>query len=172
MKHFPIFISLENKEIVIIGAGNIAARRMAAVLPFGAGITVIAPELGEQMEELCDAYRQKGHITVWKRAYKKGDVKAADAFLLLACSNDGTTNEEAVKEAREIGILANRCDKKEDCDFYFPGIACEGEIVAGVTAGGSNHRLAKQVTERIREVLQEEFQEENAGARKECGHGE
>lgn len=158
MKYFPVFLPVEGKKIVIVGAGTIAARRAAALFPFGAEITVIAPEIGDKMEELYKIYRPEERMVVLKRKYKKGDAKGT--FLLLACSNDEKTNEEAVREAREQGILANRCDRKEDCDFYFPGIACEGDIVAGVTACGTSHRLAKQATERIREVLHEEFGQE------------
>lgn len=46
------------------------------------------------------------------------------------------------------------CDCKEECNFYFPGIASKGELVVGIIAGGTNHHLAKSVTRKIQQELE------------------
>ena len=49
----------------------------------------------------------------------------------------------------------NVCNDKEKCDFYFPGLAMTDQVVVGVTANGTNHKMAKKVVEKIREMLGE-----------------
>ena len=53
----------------------------------------------------------------------------------------------------ERGILFNRCDEKDACDFHFPGLIIQGDLVVGVNSGGRNHRQAAKVSSEIREVL-------------------
>ena len=75
---------------------------------------------------------------------------------MLAATDSRTVNEEIWRECRELKIPVNVSSDRRLCDFYFPGLAVKEDVVAGVTAGGRDHKLARKVTERIREVLQED----------------
>ena len=65
-------------------------------------------------------------------------------------------NHQAVIWCRERGILVNAADRKEECDFYFPGIVQNGNVVVGVTASGSDHKEARKTVEKIRSIFPEE----------------
>lgn len=147
--YFPLFFSMEDKKVVVVGAGSIAQRRIQSLLPFGAKILVVAPETSMECRHL---FATAG-VTFLEKEYQKEVLEGA--FFVLACTSDATVNEKVVQDARKLGILANRCDKKEDCDFYFPGIARRGELVAGITAGGRNHRLAKEATKQVQELWEQ-----------------
>ena len=76
--------------------------------------------------------------------------------LVLAATGDTGADGEIRRLCSERGILANIASDKDQCDFYFPGVARKGPLVAGVTAGGTDHKKARELTEKIRELLKNE----------------
>lgn len=148
--YFPIFIDMEGKRVQVFGGGNIAARRVSILLEFGAEVRVVAPEILEQLSELAE---QEKRLVLERRSYQPGELEEAE--IVIAATSDETVNDMIFRECRHKSILVNVTSDKEKCDFYFPGIAREGEITVGVTASGKNHRKAAEVTERIRRLLKE-----------------
>jgi len=140
---FPLFIDLRGKRAVVVGGGTIALRRAAALLEFGAEVTVVAPE---RKTDLPGAN--------WlPRAYRKGDLSGA--FLAVAATDDGAVNAAVGEEARADGIWFNRADRQEDCDFFFPAV-CRGEgVVAGVMGDGSDHARTARAAKKVRSALEE-----------------
>ena len=138
--YFPMFFNLEHQNVLIVGAGKTASRRAEVLAEFGAEVTVVAPEGSELMERLS------GEQTVrWEhRRFEAADLEGR--FLVIAAVDDSKLNAEIASACREKGILVNHAGDKSQCDFYFPGIAREGGIVAGVTASGRDHKLAGEIT--------------------------
>jgi len=146
---FPVFIDLSDKNIVVIGAGNIAGRRIDALSSFTDNITVIAPRVSERAEDIIN----RCGFTVKRKAYEKEDIINAD--MVLAATDDPLVNKEIHADCREKGIPVNVCSDKEMCDFYFPGIIRNKDIVIGVSTGGKDHAKARRVTEKIRGLLED-----------------
>lgn len=146
--YFPIFINLEGKKVQVFGGGNIATRRVSALLEFGALVHVVAPEISGKLEELA---KQGENLTLDCRPYFPGDLGTAE--LVIAATNDAAVNDMVYRECRKEGIPVNVASDKEKCDFFFPGIVKEGDITVGVTAGGKDHKKAAQATAKIRELL-------------------
>lgn len=147
---FPLFIDLSQKKVLVIGGGAIALRRIKTLVTFGPNITVMAPEVNEELRELLIS----SPMNYYKKVYESGDCNGYD--MVLACTNKREVNHFIYKEAREIVSFYNSCDCKEECNFYFPGVATRGQVVVGVTASGENHSLAKETTQRIRQILKEQ----------------
>ena len=149
-RYFPLFVDLKGKRITVVGGGAIAARRIRTLLEFGARITVIAPEVAEELGQLAEEGR-----LVWRQAAFHPDAPGVFAgdFLVLAATDRREVNLAVWRKCRELRIPVNLADDREKCDFYFPGIAAGGGIVAGITAEGRDHRLAREATEQVRELL-------------------
>lgn len=147
MPYFPIFTDISDKSILVIGGGKIAARRITALAPFCKNIMVISPSLTKELEALLNA----GSIDCQKRVYEPGDCEGYD--MILAACPSREVNHAVYLEASEFSSFINICDCKEECNFYFPGIAIHGDFVAGVTASGTNHSLTKELTNKIQGVL-------------------
>lgn len=150
---FPVFLELTDKKILVIGGGTIATRRITSLLTFGAKIVVIAPELTHKLQD----YVREGAIVWEKRCYIEGDC--IGAYMVLSCTNAREWNRLVYEEAKSVAPFFNICDCKEESNFYFPGIAKKGNVVIGVTASGTNHKLAKRVTEEIRNIIESESME-------------
>ena len=69
-----------------------------------------------------------------------------DRDLIIAATDDARLNGQIVRDCRNRQILVNHAGDKSQCDFFFPGIAREGNVVVGVTASGRDHRLASEIT--------------------------
>ncbi len=146
-RYFPLFISLKGKKITVVGAGTVAARRIRTLLAFEPELVVIAPEAAEEVQALAD----EGTICWEKREFAPGQIEGS--LFVLAAADKSEVNLAVWEECRRLGIPVNRADDHESCDFYFPGIALAGELTAGVTAGGSDHRLAKEAAGELRKAL-------------------
>ncbi|MBU5472117.1 MAG: bifunctional precorrin-2 dehydrogenase/sirohydrochlorin ferrochelatase [Clostridiales bacterium] len=146
--YFPLFINIKEKDILVFGGGNIATRRIKAMLPYGACIRIIAPEISEELQQLAE---QNGNLILDYRKYKLSELQKPD--FVLAATNDEKVNQTIFRECRHKGILVNVASNRELCDFYFPGVVQQGDITVGITANGKNHKKAAEVTEQIRKLL-------------------
>ena len=147
--YFPLFVDLSEKKVYVIGAGTIAKRRIRSLMDFTDHLTVVAPEVNPELNTL----EQEGRIAILRKKFELKDIEDAD--LVIAATNDHTLNNDIYKYCIEANILVNVCNDKEKCDFYFPGLAMTDQVVVGVTANGTNHKMAKKVVEKIREMLGE-----------------
>ena len=149
MAYFPLFINLDGQTVTVIGGGKIAARRVKTLLDFGCEILVIAPEICEEMRGFT-----KNPAVSWIQESYSGTFGIHKPVFVLAAATE-QVNLQVVEACRMQGIPVNDASKKERCDFYFPGIAKEGNIVVGVTAGGSDHKGAAALTAEIRDWMKE-----------------
>ena len=146
--YFPMFIDLSDKNIVVVGGGNIATRRVKTLLSFTRNIRVIAPKVTMEMMELGKA----GYVELITRPVKRTDF--AMAYMVIAATNDWKLNDEIYRVCKEEGIYVNVADDKSKCDFYFPGIYMKDEVVVGITASGLDHSRAKKVRIAIQEAME------------------
>lgn len=152
---FPVFIRLENKEILFIGAGAVAKRRIRILLDFGCRITVIAPKIPKKEMESFRDWIEKGQVQYIKKEYNKEDVSQA-VYLVFAATDDPDTNHAIVEECRKKGILVNNASDAEECDFYFPSVIKNGEVMIGITGSGKNHKEVRRTREKIQCWMQKQ----------------
>lgn len=144
---FPLFVNLAGRKVLVAGAGAIGTRRAAALAEFGARVTVTAPEGGEELRQLAD----QGRVIWERRRFQERDLEGI--FLAVAATDDPDVNDLIVQLCHSRGILVNHAGDRNQCDWYFPGIARSGNVVAGITASGTDHRLAKEMTKQVQELL-------------------
>lgn len=142
--YFPMFVDLSEKRALVVGAGRIAARRVGTLMAFCGHIRVVAPEVSPEMAAL--------DVDVARRRFEVGDLEGAD--LVLAATDDIRLNAEIARLCRQRGVPVNVSSDRTLCDFYFPGVAMAGNVVAGISASGVDHRLAHRATGAVREALQ------------------
>lgn len=147
MRYFPFFVDIHDWNIVVIGAGKVAERRVASLLNFQVHITIIAPRAVEQIQK----WAREGRVRLFLRPYRVGDL--AGAMMVLATADNGEVNDAAEREARDNSVLFNRCDDRNSCDFHFPGLCVKNDAVVGIHAGGEDHRTAARITGKVKEVL-------------------
>lgn len=142
-----MFVDLSDKNVVVVGGGSIATRRVKTLLQFTRNVTVVAPKLTPELTDLGKA----GMITAVVRPVKRTDFDMA--YMVIAATNDWKINDEIYRICREQGIYVNVADSKEKCDFYFPGVYMKDELVVGITASGLDHKKARRVRLAIEQAM-------------------
>lgn len=130
------------------------------MLQFRARIKVIAKEIPKEQKEAFHLLVSEGKIVLEEKAFEESDLTEA-LFLVLAATNVKKLNHEICMLCRKRKILANTATDRTDCDFYFPAVAVQEELVVGITGDGSDHRKVAETAARIRKVLEMEHEEKN-----------
>ncbi len=140
----PISIRITNKKILIIGGGRIANQKINLLEQFTRNISVVALEV-------CEELKVKGY-SFEEKPYEKSDLEGA--FLVYACTNNRTLNQQIKSEAETLGILINVVDDPGLCDFVSPAIYKHGHMTVAVGSNGQEVRRAIAIRNMIREKLE------------------
>ena len=146
--YFPMYVDLSEKKVYIVGAGTIAKRRVRSLCAFSDHVTVVAPEVNPELNKM----EKNGRIRILRKKCENKDI--VDGDIVIAASNDRSLNEEIYDFCKKKNILVNVCNDKTRCDFYFPGLIMDDEVVIGVVANGHSHKKARFVIEKIKEILE------------------
>lgn len=148
MSGYPItLVGLETVRCIVVGGGQVAARKVATLQEAGTRPVVISPTLCEALQRQAES----AEIQVIQREYRQGDL--AGARLVIAATDDPATNEMVWHEAREGGCLINAVDDPTHCNFYVPATVRRGALTISVSTEGNSPALAR----RIRETLEDQF---------------
>ncbi len=143
MDYFPVNLDITSRHCVVIGGGQVAARKVLGLLEYGADVTVISPELTEPLDKL----RQQERVVWIARNYETGDL--ADAFLVIAATDDEKAQEQIHAEAAEHNILLNVADVPKWCNFILPATVRRGELTISISTSGNSPALARRLRQNM-----------------------
>jgi precorrin-2 dehydrogenase/sirohydrochlorin ferrochelatase len=148
---FPLFIDLSGKEVLIVGGGKVAERKVQILIEFDAAIRLISPEATQGILALADS----GAIRFSPRKYSSDDVNSAS--LVIAATSDRKVNHQIYNDAVQKRIPVNVVDVPELCTFLFPAIVHRSDLVIGVTTSGGYPALSKYARQKIEELFPEKY---------------
>ncbi len=144
---FPMFVKLSGRRCVVVGGGQIAESKVDSLLNSGADVTVVSPSLTGRLAKAA----QHGVFAWTQRVFELSHLDGA--FLVIAATSDGATNELIFREADRRGILCNAVDQPPRCHFYFPAIVRRGALQIAISTAG----LSPSLAQRLRKELEVEF---------------
>src|SRR5260221_3080999 len=147
MSLFPIFVKLQGRLVVLVGAGEIAAQKMEGLLAAGARLRGVAPRVNWVCAELI----RSGKIQWIPRKFASGDL--AGATRAIAATSAAGVNAAVYREAEARGILCNAVDDIETCHFYYGSIVQRGDFQIAISTNGKSPALAQ----RLRQELEQQF---------------
>lgn len=153
--YYPIFLDLENRDVLIVGGGVVCARKAETLLRYGARITVVSPEVSEEIQQWSAA----GTITWRQKPYEESDLEAA--AIVVASTDDPCVNGRVARDCRRRKIPVNVVDVTHLCEFIVPAIVEQGTIQIAVSTGGKSPALARTVRETLQKTIGSEFAEAN-----------
>ncbi len=151
MDYLPIFLDLRDRRCLIVGGGEVAARKTDLLLQAGARVQVVAPDLGDGMQALLDA----GRITHRAGPFQEADL--AGAQLVIAASDDRSVNARAAELADARGVPVNVVDDPALCRFIMPVIIDRSPVLAAVSTGGASPVLARLIRGRLEALIPAAF---------------
>lgn len=160
MSLFPMFLKLEGRTCLVIGAGSVGEPKIRSLLQAKADVRVVAPETTAAVA----AWANAGVLTWQSRNFVPQDLDGA--FLVIAATNSHRVNDEIYREAQRRKIVCNAVDDPEHCDFYYPAVVRRGQLQFAISTGGRSPALAQ----RLRRELEAQFSAEYAGWVEELGN--
>ncbi|MCA8910737.1 MAG: bifunctional precorrin-2 dehydrogenase/sirohydrochlorin ferrochelatase [Planctomycetes bacterium] len=148
---YPIFLKLEARPVLVVGAGKVAWRKAEALLAAGAELTVVAPQVCPELNQLADSF------TLHRREWQPSDCDGA--LLVIAATGDSKINARIRECARKAGALVNAVDDPPNCDFYLPAVARVGELRVAVSTQGKAPLIAGQLRRFLEQNLPGELAE-------------
>ena len=140
-KYYPIFLNLEGRRCLVVGAGKVAVRKVGSLIDAGARVEVLSPKANKEIESWAD----EGRISLNKKEFEPWDLEGF--FLVIGATGDREVNRQIFKAAEDYGMLANIVDDPELCNFYLPAVVQRGEFQLAISTGGASPMLARRVRE-------------------------
>jgi siroheme synthase-like protein len=153
MKTYPINLVLENRLVVLIGAGHEIARKLPDLLEIGARVRVIAPAAHPAVQRCAEA----GQIEWLQRRYQPGDLTGA--FLVIAATGDQSVHDAVWAEGQANGQLVNVMDVISQCNFHATSVVRQGQLTIAIGTGGAAPALAVTLRKRFEKGFGPEYAE-------------
>lgn len=153
MRYFPVNLDLRERQVVVVGGGQVAARKVRSLLEAAARIRVVAPFLYPELEDLA----AQGRLEAERRQYQVGDLEGA--VLVLAATDSHEVNHAVAAESRERGIPVNVANAPDDGDCTLPAVAVVGDIMVTVSTGGRCPAFARWLARNLPDLMGPEYAE-------------
>ncbi len=147
MDHLPIFLNIRDRACLVVGGGEVAARKVALLRKAGARVTVVAPTLGEGLQAL----QREGGIEHRPGGHDQARVEGH--ALVVAATDDPEANRAVAERARAAGIPVNVVDDPDTGTFIMPSIIDRSPVVAAVSTGGASPVLARLIRARLESLI-------------------
>jgi len=147
MDFLPLFFDLKSSEILVVGGGDVAHRKVGLLLKSGAKVHLVSPEIKAGLLELLHKHESVIHT----EAFAEKHIN--NKRLVIAATDNKALNKEIADLANQRNIPVNVVDQPELCSFIFPAIVDRSPIIAAVSSGGSSPVLARLLRAKIETVL-------------------
>jgi len=143
----PVFLSIRNRTCLVVGGGEIAARKTALLLQAGGRATVVAPALCSTLQEQQAA----GAIVHRPRPFAPEDLN--DCVLAIAATDDPLVNQQVSELCQARALPVNVVDQPELCSFIMPSIIDRSPVLIAVSTGGASPVLARLLRGRLESLI-------------------
>jgi siroheme synthase-like protein len=152
MRYLPILVDLEGRPCLVVGGGDVAARKVEMLLGVGARPHVVAKRVGARLEAIAAA---SPAVTVERRPYRAADL--AGAALAFAATDDPALQDAIARDARAAGVWLNAVDEPERCSFVMPAVLDRAPLVVAVSTSGASPALARRIRDDVAAALGPEY---------------
>jgi uroporphyrin-III C-methyltransferase/precorrin-2 dehydrogenase/sirohydrochlorin ferrochelatase len=147
MSLLPVFLKLEGRPGLLVGAGAVALEKIGTLLKTGLRLRVVAPDAKPEVRQLAT----EGRLEWIQRPFELSDLDGN--FLVIAATDSVEVNAAVYRGAIERGILANSVDDPPNCDFYFGSVVSRGALQIAVSTAGESPAVAQRLRREIDEQL-------------------
>jgi len=147
MSLLPVFLKLEGRRGLLVGAGTVALEKIGSLLKTGVRLRVVAPDAAFEIRQLAS----EGRLEWIQRRFEISDLDGN--FVVIAATDSAEVNAAVYQGAVERGILANSVDDPPHCDFYFGSVVSRGALQIAISTAGESPAVAQRLRREIDEQL-------------------
>ena len=149
---FPLFINLENKKILVIGGGKVAAKKIEKILEYGADITVVTENVVEEKLLKLENVKIENNQKI-ENDKDKIEKLVKGYFLVIAATDDEELNENIANVCDSNGMLINNVSSKVKMNAMFGGTVKNSEFQIAISTSGKNCKRSRAMKSEIQKVL-------------------
>ncbi len=149
---YAVNLVVEGQDCLVVGGGEVAARKVEGLVTCGARVTVVAPRTVPAIDRRArSAPDGLGKVAVERRPYREGE--AGQFRLVVTATGVPEVDRAVARDARAAGVWVNSADDAEACSFLLPSVHRQGPVTVAVSTGGASPALAAWLRRRLaREV--------------------
>jgi len=154
VRPYPIMMNLEGKQIIVVGGGRVALRKINGLRESGACITVISPKLENELKKLAE----NGNISWIEEEFDESLLDLCpEAVLVFGTTDQREVNLRIQTASTKRKIPCNIADVPDLCTFIVPAVITQGDLIISVSTGGSSPALARRIREDLEKVFGPEY---------------
>ncbi len=147
MDFLPIFINIRNRYCLVVGAGDVAARKVRLLLDAGARVSVIATDACEVIQQLSSA----GKLSYQQKAFSPDQLTGNE--LVIAATNNQSVNRQISRAAQDRHLPVNVVDQPDLCSFIMPSIVDRSPVLIAISTGGASPVLARLLRGKLETMI-------------------
>ena len=147
----PIFLKLDGRRCLLVGAGNVALDKIGSLLKTGLQLRVVAPEARAEVRRLAE----EGKLEWVQRAFEPSDLDGN--FLAIAATDSPDVNTAVYRASVERNILCNSVDDIPNCDFFFGSVVSRGDLQIAISTAGQSPAVAQRLRREIDDQLPDDL---------------
>jgi uroporphyrin-III C-methyltransferase/precorrin-2 dehydrogenase/sirohydrochlorin ferrochelatase len=151
MTLLPIFLKLEGRPALLVGAGTVALEKIGSLLKTGVKLRVIAPRVHSEIRQLA----AEGKLELFEREFAPSDLDGN--FIVIAATDVPAVNATVYREAVARGIACNSVDDIPNCDFFFGSVVSRGDLQIAISTAGESPAVAQRLRREIDEQLPQDL---------------
>ena len=151
MTLLPIFLKLEGRPGLLVGAGNVALEKIGSILKTGLRLRVIAPQVRPEIRQLA----LEGKLTLVERPFALSDLDGN--FIVITATDSPAVNQAVYAGALQRNILCNSVDDIPNCDFFFGSVVTRGDLQIAISTAGESPAFAQRLRREIDEQLPQDL---------------
>jgi precorrin-2 dehydrogenase/sirohydrochlorin ferrochelatase len=150
MGFVPIMIDFQNKEVVIVGGGKVAKKRLQLFANTGAHVTIVSPDLLPELQALLEL-----KVFTWKnKEFQAEDV--SNAQVIIIATNNPSVNQY-VRESAPKTAFVNHAENGERGNFIFPASLQRGKLTVSISTGGASPYLASRIKNQFESMFDDQY---------------
>jgi uroporphyrin-III C-methyltransferase/precorrin-2 dehydrogenase/sirohydrochlorin ferrochelatase len=147
---FPVFLKLEGRRVLVVGAGPVAAGKLRALVNAGARVTVVAPEVVAEIAAMAH------EVEILRRPFQPSDL---DGVWYVVAAAPPTVNRAVSTAADARGLFVNAVDDMENASAYLGAIVQRGGVTLAISTDGEAPALAGLLREALEVLLPEDLEQ-------------
>jgi siroheme synthase-like protein len=152
---FPVFLKLEELDVLLVGGGKVAAEKLSAMLNNApaTSVTIVATEIDDPIKRIAES---NPALRLRERPFEPDDLEDMD--IVVVAINDKSVSNYIRVLAKEKKLLVNVADTPDLCDFYLGSIVDKGNLKIAISTNGKSPTIAKRMKEQLNELIPDEIE--------------
>ena len=150
MPYLPLMIDISQKQIVVVGGGKVAERRVSTLVHYATDIHIISPTISEHLRHMV---KQDG-IQWHAKSFEAKDIKQAS--LIIAATNNSEVNQQ-ILASKPPHAFINMTSIAKEGDIVFPSILRRGKLTLSISTNGASPKLTAQILSEFKERFDDSY---------------